>query len=129
MATPLVRRLDLAHDMTFGRGKANYAGGAEGAAQRLRCRLLLIRGEWFLNLDAGVPWWQPEDSSVQPIMGGARNLQYAEAIIKAAILETDGIASIESFRMTFDGRTRRLKVAARGTTDDGDVFNIVQVGP
>lgn len=129
MATARVRRLDTAHDMTFGRGKVNYAATAEAAAQRLRCRLLTIRGEWFLDLDAGVPWWQPESSDVQPIMGGARNLPYAEAVIKAAILETDGVATIEAFSMSFNGTTRKLTVTCTGTTVDGDTFNIVEVGP
>jgi hypothetical protein len=129
MATARVRRLNKAHDMTFGRGMADYAGGAEAAAQRLRCRLLTILGEWFLDTSAGVPWWQPEGSATQPIMGGPKNLQYAEAVIKAQILGTDGIATIEAFSMVFNGTTRKLTVACTGTTVDGDVFNISEVGP
>lgn len=129
MATLRVRRLDTAHDMTFGRGFANYSATAESTAQRLRCNMLTVQGEWFLDTDIGVPWWQPEGNGVQPIMGGIRNLQYAEAVIKAAILATEGIATIEAFSMSFVGKTRKLSINVRVTTDDGDVVNIVQVGP
>jgi hypothetical protein len=129
MGTLRVRRLDKNHDMTFGGGLRNIAGGAEGTAQRLRCRLLMIQGEWFLDTSAGVPWWQPEGNGVQPIMGASRNLQYAEAVLKTAILGTDGVATLESFSMSFNGTTRNLTVSASGTTVDGDDFNIVQVGP
>ena len=127
--TAIVRRLDSAHDMTFGAGLRNYATGAEGTAQRVRCRLLTNVGEWFLDTSVYVPWWQLEGSDVQPIMGGPKNLQYAEAQLKAVILATDGVASIVAFSMTFEGATRKLKVAVTGTTVDGDVFNIVEVGP
>lgn len=124
--TLIVRRLDRNHDMTFGSGRRNLASGAESAAQRLVCRLLTIRGEWFLDTDAGVPWWQPSTSAVRPIMGAPRDLQYSEAVIKAAILETDGIASLDGFSMVFNGSTRRLLVTATGTSVDGDVWNIYQ---
>lgn len=127
--TAIVRRLDSSGDMTFGAGKRNFAVGAEGTAQRVRCRLLLVTGEWFLDTDAGVPWWQPEDSGVQPIMGGPKNLQYAESVLKATILATDGVASIVSFAMRFDSQTRKLSVDVKCTTVDGDVVNVVAVGP
>jgi len=124
--TMRVRRLDRNHDMTFGHGFNDIASGAESAAQRLVCRLLTIKGEWFLNTDDGVPWWQPTGSSVRPIMGAPRDLQYTEAVIKAHILETDGIATIEGFLLAFDSERRRLLVTATGTSVDGDVWNITQ---
>jgi hypothetical protein len=129
MATLRVRRLDANHDMTFGGGKNNYAATGEATGQRLRTRLLLILGEWFLDTTAGVPWLQPPDSDTRPIMGGPRDLQYSEGVLKAAILGTDGVATLDSFSMTFDGTTRKLSVSASGTTADGDAFNIQVTGP
>jgi hypothetical protein len=129
MGTMQVRRLDANHDMTFGSGRRNIASTGEGTAQRIRCRLLAILGEWFLDTSTGVPWWQPEGNGIQPIMGGPRNLQYAEAVLKAIILQTDGVDTLDAFSMSFDGTLRKLKVSATGTTVDGDAFNIVEVGP
>lgn len=124
-----MRRLDENHDMTFGRGKRNIAGTAEAVAQRLRCRLLTIRGEWFLDTDAGVPWYQPDDSEVYPIMGRRPNMQYNEAVLKAAILETDGVQTLDSFSLTFDHATRKLTIRAAGKDVYGDDYNIVEAGP
>jgi hypothetical protein len=129
MATPLVRRLDNNHDISFGNGLADYIGGAASTAQRVRCYFLGIAGEWFLDTGRFLPWFQPEGSAVRPIMGGRRDLAYAEATIKAGFLSIVGVASIEAFSLSFDGRTRKLTVSATLTTDDGDVVNIVQVGP
>lgn len=129
MATPLVRRLDANHDITFGRGLADYAGGAESTAQRVRCFFLTWFGEWFLDTTRGIPWALPAGSTVRPIMGVTKDLGYAEAVLKAGFLSIAGVASIVTFSMTFAGSTRRLTVRASLTDDDGDVFNIVLVGP
>jgi hypothetical protein len=128
MSAP-VRRLDASWDFTFGRGRENYIDGQEAIAQRIKSRLLLILGEWFLDTGAGVPWFQPEDSSVRPIMGGPRDLSYAEAVLKAQILGTDGVRSLESFEMSFDPRTRMLLIDAVVTTDDGDALTVSLEGP
>jgi len=129
--TQIVRRLDRNHDMTLGHGMRNLARGAEATAQRLVCRLLFIRGEWFLDTDGGVPWWQPASSSVPPIMGGQRNLQYTESVLKATILETDGIATLDGFALSLNPETRKLSVTGNGTTVDGEAWTInqAQVGP
>lgn len=129
--TAIVRRLDSSHDMTFGRGTRNIASGAEATAQRLKCRLLMLMGEWFLDTTAGVPWFfTPEGTTIKPIMGvKPRDLGYAESVLKSVILGTDGVASIVSFLLTFDGPTRRAKVACTVVSVDGDVINILNVTP
>lgn len=129
MATLRVRLLDAARDMTFGKGRSNYIGTAAATGQRLQCEIQLILGEWFLDTTAGVPWWQPGDSDVQPIMGKQRNLSYAEGVLKAKILSIDGIASIEAFATSFNSSTRKLSVSCTVTTVDGDTFNIKAINP
>ena len=105
----LVRRLDDNHDMTFGQGIANMAQDAESVAQRVKTRLLLLFNEWFLDTDAGVPYLQ--DVAIKPA-----NLPLAEAVVKQAILDTDGILEIRSFTITLDPNTRRLTVQATVAT-------------
>lgn len=129
MATLRVRRLDANHDSMFGGSQRDFASGAEAAQQRLRCRILYILGEWFLDTDGGVPWWQPEDSDVEPIMGGKKNLTYAETVLKQTILETDGIATIESFSINVNPTSRKMTVSCSVTTVDGDAFTIIDHGP
>ena len=129
MATQPVRRLDANHDMTFGRGFRNIATLAEATQQRLRCRLLSVLGNWFLDQDHGIPWWGDGSLSTLPIMGGQKNLGYAEAVLKAAILATDGVATLDAFSIATDPKTRRMTVSCRGQTVDGGAFVIVDAGP
>jgi hypothetical protein len=129
LAAP-VRRLNANHDIQGG-GLAAYATGSEATAQRLRTTLLAILGEWWLDETIGVPWLGPEDpndpnfTGVPTIMGGsgAPDLGYAEAVLKAAILGVDGVATLDSFTMDFDHQTRSLSVIAIGTDVDGGVFS------
>jgi hypothetical protein len=128
MATAPVRRLDASHDPIWGHGFRDIATTSEATQQRLRCRLLVIQGEWFLDTDAGVPWWQPPGSDVKPIMGGPRDLQYAESVLKKIILETDGVATLDRFSMHVDAH-RNLTISCSGTTVDGGAFTITDHGP
>jgi hypothetical protein len=113
----LVRRISDAHDMTFGNGFGNFAYDAEAVAQSVHTRLLLIQDEWFLDVDAGVPY-------LQSIMVKPANLSLAEALIKKSILETDGVDSIESFSMLFNQDTRRMVVTAGVKTQFDDLTQI-----
>ncbi len=109
----------------------NIATGAEGTAQRLKCRLLLLQGEWFLDTTAWVPWFfTPPGTTIKPILGvKPRDLGYAESVLKSVILGTDGVASIISFLLSFDGPSRRARVSCTVTSVDGDVVNILNVTP
>lgn len=112
----LVRRLGPDWDITFGRGLANFARDAGATAQCVKTRLQLLRGEWFLDTSAGVPYLQ--DICVKPA-----NLPLAESIIKRTILETEGVAEIVSFSLTLDDR-RKLQVYARVRTIYDDISTI-----
>jgi hypothetical protein len=113
----LTRRLDANWDMTFGRGLANYARGAEAVAQNVRSRLLLLQGEWFLDINAGVPYLQK--ITVRPA-----DLAFTAAVLKQTILETDGVAEVTSFDLAMDQVARKLTVSATVTTEDGSTANI-----
>lgn len=129
MAAAPVRRLDPHGDLTFGRGHSDYLTGKEATQQRLVSRLRLVLGEWFLNIDAGIPWWQVEGSEVPGILGGKPNLAYIEGLLKDTILGTDGIASLLSFTMVYDGNSRKLTVAAEVVTDDGETIALDEALP
>lgn len=129
MTTPAVRRLDANHDRTFGGSMRDWATGSESTEQRLRCELLYILGEWFLDTDGGVQWWQPEGSDVKPFMGGPRDLRYAESVLKAKILAIPGIATLTTFVLNANTTTRKLTVTCGGTDDDGAPFLILDHGP
>lgn len=71
--------------------------------QKVRTRLLLWEGEWFLDRTEGTPW-------LQQIVGKNKNPTY-DLAIQQRILETSGVKSIESYSSSVDGITRRLSVS------------------
>lgn len=113
----ILRRLDEKHDMMFGQGLTAYCRNQEATAQSVRTRLLLIEEEWFLDIEAGLPW-------LQRVMVKPANLALTEALIKQTILETEGILSIESFTMTFDRNSRALTINVSVRNIYGTVQNI-----
>lgn len=104
--------------MTFGYGQANFAETQEATAQKVMTRLYLLRGEWFMNTDAGVPYRQ-EIGGVKPAP-----LQFTEAVIKQTILETEGVDQITSFELSLNNTNRVVGIAATVTTIFGTTENI-----
>lgn len=116
----IARRLDPNHDMTFGRGLANYAVNQDAVSQSVQTRLLLLLNEWFLDTGAGVPY-------LQEITNKPADLALAESRIKTVILETDGVVDITSFSLDFNHATRKLSVSANLTTIYNGANSTVQV--
>ncbi len=77
--------------------------GVDQVAQHIKERLQFFFEEWFLDRDAGVPWYQ--DIFVKP-----ENIGLAEAHIKKEIVETRGVISLLAFSTEFDKGTRGFKV-------------------
>ncbi len=103
--------------MTFGRGLASLARNQEATAQRVKTRLYLLRAEWFLDVDAGVPY-------IQRITVKPTDLFYTESIIKKTVLETEGVSEITSFGMDYNRDTRKLLVTMTVTTIYGTTADI-----
>lgn len=77
--------------------------GAEAVGQHARQRVRTYQGEWFLNTDAGMPW-------LEQVLGGKPDTVLAEAILKAEILDTDGVETIEAISTRFDRTIRGIAV-------------------
>ncbi|MDQ7745455.1 hypothetical protein [Hydrogenophaga pseudoflava] len=113
----LVRRLDDAHDMTFGYGLGCIAERSEACAQNVKTRLLLLQGEWFLDLNAGVPW-------LQKILIKPARVLLANTIIRRRIATTPDVAEIVSYESNFASESRKLTVSVTVRTVYGDVVDI-----
>ena len=74
---------------------------AEAIGQHVRQRLMTHEGEWFLDNQAGVPW-------VRDILGQQYDPVLAESVLKAEILDTDGVTEITTFSVRFDRDVRGL---------------------
>lgn len=99
-------------DMQFGLGVGPWlVNSPEAVAQAVRTRLLLIRGEWFLDKTEGTPW-------TTEILG-VRTAGLYDKAIRSAILDTDGVSEITAYASQLVNRG--LNVQATITTIYGAV--------
>jgi hypothetical protein len=109
--------------MTLGRGAAGMLSGAAEAAQCARTRLGLVKGEWFLDVTAGVRYFELDDGQ-GAIFAKPLDRSLVESEIKTCLLGTVGIAGLTSFAFVPNRTTRRGSISASVITVDGDVDRI-----
>ena len=105
-------QLDSGGDIAVTTFDLSLTGSADQVAQRLRTRLRLFLGEWFLDLDAGVPWFDE-------ILGKHLDLRRTEAILRHEILSTPEVLDIIDFSVEYDPKARALTVSFKVNTAFG----------
>jgi hypothetical protein len=99
-------------DIQYGHGQADYwQDDPRGVAQAVVSRLRLLSGEWFLDLGEGTPY-------VGGVFGKHTGQSF-DPVIRARILDTEGVTGIASYQSIFDGETRRLTINATIDTQYG----------
>lgn len=84
-------------------GELAVVEDAHAVGQHVRQRLKTFEGEWFLDTTAGVPW-------LDQIMAKNYDPALAEAVVKAEILDTDGVTEITAFSVRFNRTIRNLDI-------------------
>src|SRR5678809_121182 len=92
---------------------AHFTQGLPAISQGIRIRTLLFRGEWFLDLDAGVPYYQD-------LLGRRFDAVKARAAFRPALRLAPGVKRVESLEATINIATRQLDVSWRVSTEFGD---------
>jgi hypothetical protein len=95
--------------------------GAE-VAQRLTVRLQFFRGEWFLDLRQGVPYYQV-------VLRKGVSDQVLRAVFSQVILGTAGVASLSSLTFSLNKLTRVMTMVFVARLTDGTVFSSADYGP
>lgn len=117
---PVCFKRDANGDLKF---PLEYATGLEAVAIGIRTRILTCRGEWFSNLDIGIPLLPTADGVVtedQAILGGRFDAIKIRAAYLREILSTPGVIDVPIMRMTFDGKTRVLTLTWVAQTRFGE---------
>ena len=96
-----------------GSGNLAVVRNAEAVGQHIRQRLKTYSGEWFLDTRAGVSW-------LDDVLGRNYDPSLAEALIKAEILNTDGVKEITSLSASFNKERRELSAFSITVLTDYD---------
>jgi hypothetical protein len=100
------------HDIVFVNGSCPVTSNrTEAVAQRLLIKLKTFRGEWFLDTEYGIPYWQR-------ILGRKVSKSAIDNIFQEKILEEKGVSEITSFSSTFEGRGYSLEFKVKVTSGD-----------
>lgn len=106
------RKIDDAGDAVFGGGQDSFwVNVPDAVAQAISTRLLLLTGEYFLDVAEGTPWRQS-------ILGAGTTSTY-DAVLRARILGTQGANQMLSYSSSKVGRA--LSVTAQVNTIYGPV--------
>lgn len=101
-------------DLIFEDFDFSLVGGVNQIAQNLAIRLRFIQGEWFLNILAGIPYYQ------YFFIKNPNQIQ-VESFLKNEIASTRGVTNITSFSSNFDGIRRKFSVDFGCTTLNGNL--------
>jgi hypothetical protein len=99
---------DLAVEM----GDLVIVDGIEAIAQDIWICLRFFKGEWDLDQNIGMPYFQK-------ILVKAPNMAVIRQIYQKAILSRPGVQSITELTLTLDSATRTLRIAFRAKTIAG----------
>jgi hypothetical protein len=78
----------------------------ESLEQRIRGRLRLFRGEWFLDKGRGVPYFQT-------VLTANPNMGHIKEAFREVVIGTPGVKRLNALRLDFDRETRTLTVRIR----------------
>lgn len=101
------------HDLFLNRhADMQWIDGSERIAQQIEVSLKTILGEWFLNTDFGVPYF--ENILVKnPIRSSI------ESILRAKIKDVPGVRNVTRMEVDIDRKARLLRVDFDADTVEG----------
>lgn len=106
--------LDDDNDLVVGTDLA-FSRGIQAVVQSIRIALQMFAGEWFLDLDAGIPYWQAILGQKPAAAVAAANLAF-----RNELTDTDGVLKVLKCAVTYDRDTRTMSIAWQVSTELGD---------
>lgn len=96
-----------------------FTTGPAAVVQGIRLRLLAFLGEWFLDLDHGVPWFQD-------ILGRKYDAARMRALVRAAIVAAPGVDELVALAISFEPAPRRVSISFDVRTTYGVTSSTVE---
>ena len=96
-------KLDANHDLLLENSDLVLTTEEENIIQLLDIRLQFFKGEWFLDILAGIPY-------IDEVLIKGANIETVKAIFIKEILASDGVDEILALELSHDSATRILRV-------------------
>lgn len=106
------RKLDANDDYTFGQNDGNFYYNLDACAQAVYTRMNLYLGEFWRDLNDGLPLFQ----RILGSYGSLSNLETIDGIMQQRILGTENVVDIFSFSSAFDREARQYSFQTKVQT-------------
>lgn len=109
------------HDLDFSSGTLRWTtNDGELGRQRVEIVLKTFRGEWFANINYGVPYLENKYNKVQ-ILGKVRKDIFDSYIKQAIFSQEENVETIENYVSILNKATRELRVTCDIIKTDGGI--------
>ncbi len=99
-----------------------FTTGLEAVAQGLSIRLQSFRGEWFPDLDDGIPYLERDGvPESEAILGQKFDERKISATFRREIVKAPGVDAVSDLVVGFDGATREMTLSFTVTTAFGQI--------
>ena len=105
--------LDDTHDIKLYNGDLALTQPKEQSIQEIKIRLQLWRGEWFLDITAGLPY-------LTEILQKRVNIDTVAALFKNEILAADGVTEILEFSIEYTS-DRTMTISFKAASEEGPI--------
>lgn len=112
-----VRKLDTNHDPIYGNGKADFLTDLNAVAQLIDTSLLLLQGEWWNDLAAGLPLFQ----QIIGVSGVGNNPQVAALLIQQTIMGVPYVNAITDAALDYEPLSRSFTYSCKVYTAFGQL--------
>lgn len=102
-------------DLLLVNGDLILTSGADAIRQHISQRLKSFAGEWFLDLDSGLPYYRD-------ILVKNPNAPAVAGLLQEEIIKTPGVLELQDFNLNLDRATRSLKVSFNVLVDGNFVL-------
>lgn len=117
----LLNRNPGVHDLVFINGECPVTGDMiDRVIQRLYIRLRTFLGEWFLNVEYGVPW-------LEDVLGQKAPKSRVDMVIQSQILEELEVKQITEFSSTMNAQTRVYSCTFRVMVASGEISEPITI--
>jgi hypothetical protein len=112
--------LDANGDLAISGGDLALASGATALVQAVAIALRFVKGEWFYDLDAGVPYYTD-------VLVKSPSADVLQSVFRKALLGVRGITGVASLSLSLDRASRTLVVNWSAASDLGLLSSTVEV--